>query len=95
MQSYGNSELPLNMEKAKEVAGKEYENMMLAFEEEDLLDSEIHECIEYGDGCDNKITKVVDAFIEKVNFELGISVHTVYIGSEAEGTQSRTPAWSA
>ena len=86
MQSYGYMELPLNMEKAKEVASKEYENMMLTLEEEELLDVEVYQCIEHGEECTKKVTDSVDAFIEKVNSELGISIYVQYVGSEAEGT---------
>jgi len=80
MQTYGYSELQLDMDKAKKAAPLEYITMTEAIKEEDLSPSEVWS----GDHSD-KVKKAIKNFTDKILYELEVEIFLVYISNEAEG----------
>ena len=81
MQSYGFSEILLDMEKAKKVAKEEYEEMMMIIAEENPSPYDIH-IQEYS----SELKHVIDNFINKIYLELAVDIYPYYVSSEADGT---------
>jgi len=82
MQSWGYSEILLDMTKAKKVAQKEYNIMELLIKEEDPETQDI----ESGDDLSKELSNAIGDFMNKVLLELEIDIYPKYISSEAEGT---------
>lgn len=80
MQSWGYSELLLNMEKAKAFAGDEYKIMEFIIDEEEIEPQDIEEG-NYSKTASSAISK----FIHKILHELEVEIYPRYISSEAEG----------
>ena len=82
MQSYGMSELVLDMSKAKKAASLEYITMREIIDDEDVYMYQI----ESGEDLSDKLKNAIDSFIDKIMYELEVEAYPRYISSEAEGT---------
>ena len=81
MQSYGYSELILDLKKAKKAAPLEYRIMKDTLEESEYNAMEIAS-MDVSDEC----KKAIDDFVTKILYELEVEIYPIYVSSEAEGT---------
>ena len=82
MQSWGSSEILLDMTKAKLIAQKEYNIMERLIEEEEPVPYQLQNEEDLSD----ELLNVMNSFRSKVLFELEVEIYPRYISSEAEGT---------
>ncbi len=80
MQSWGYSELLLDLNKAKKAAPLEWIIMRDLIEEEELSPHEIASM-----EVSPKLKKAIEEFIDKILYELEVEIYPQYISSEAEG----------
>lgn len=81
MRSWGMWGIRLDMQKAKEVAGPEYETMQKLIEEEDLDAPDLNQ----GEGS-IELEIAMSKFSNKILNTLGVDIYLEYVYSEADGT---------
>ena len=82
MQSWGRTEILLDMNKAKEVAQSEYNIMERLIDEEDVPTNQL----ETEEDISDELKSAIKDFQDKIFFELEVEIYLRYIDSEAEGT---------